>query len=111
MVTAILPSTYTAPVPSGVKPDLNYFLKFGQRHDDLAMPNTAVSDEVVKIDGFIEPEITFDYLAYLRSKWHSGHYSRGNCYRFAALDYGSCYDDHYEVPGDFDPKYFERKNV
>jgi hypothetical protein len=44
------PTYYTAPMPSGVKTDLNYFLKVGERHGDLTSLSTAISNKAVKME-------------------------------------------------------------
>jgi hypothetical protein len=94
---------HIAPMPSGVKPNLDYILNFGQRHGDLTTLILAISDHAVNKDQVTEPEITSSQLQALINYWGWGDLgSKGNCYRYAAWDPAKCSADHQEIPGDVD---------
>jgi hypothetical protein len=96
------PTYYTAPMPSGVKPDLNYFLNFGQRHGDLDSLSTAISNKAVKTGNVLEWKNISSPMQGLINYWGRGDLSKGNCYRYAANDTIKCYKEHFERPGDMD---------
>jgi hypothetical protein len=56
-------------MPSGVKPNLDYILNFGQWHGDLITLISAISDHAVNKDQVTEPEITSSPLQALINYW------------------------------------------
>jgi hypothetical protein len=102
------PAYYTAPMPSGMKTDLNYFLKVGQMHGDLASLSTAISDHTGKMDEAFEPSIesriSGSQLLDLINIWGAYEISQGNSYRFAANDPVKCAREwHDELPANSNP--------
>jgi hypothetical protein len=96
------PAYYTAPMPSGMKTDLNYFLKVGQMHGDLASLSTAISNKAVKMGKVLEWEILSSPIQDLIDYWGWGDLSKGNCYRYAANDPAKCSaEGHSENPGEY----------
>jgi hypothetical protein len=99
---------YTAPMPSGVMPDKDYFLNFGKRYDNVDALSTALSTLVATShDENIEPSISSTELQNLIKNWGYATTSKGNCYRYAANDmsgcpyvYSSWWNEHQESPGD-----------
>jgi hypothetical protein len=107
---------YTAPMPSGVMPDQNYFLNFGKKYDNLDALNTDLSSLATNYDDSIEPNKVFGgipggTLRNLIYDWGIHESSRGNCYRYAANDRSTCPyqtaenslwdNEHQESPGDY----------
>jgi hypothetical protein len=95
------PVYYTATMPSGMKIDLNYFLKFGQRHGDLASLSTAISNKAFNMEKVLEWENISSSIQDLIDYWGWGDLSKGNCYRYAANDPAECSADHQERPGEY----------
>jgi hypothetical protein len=107
---------YTAPMPSGVMPDQDYFLNFGKKYDNLDALTTDLSSLATNYDDSIEPNRVFKGVpgGTLRSliyNWGMYEGSRGNCYRYAANDMNTCpyqtaypstWDkEHQECPADY----------